>query len=337
MLPRAVRPGIYHATFTVTRRLYLLWPGKRLNKVVQYLAALTAQRYGLRIHELLVMSNHVHLEVGDHYGNHPEAFAFFEAMLARQVNAMIGESGSVFEPYEVTELLDDAAMLDTAAYVLANPVKDHVVEKAMQWPGVTTWAMEYGERFVIKRPRVGLWADVGEKQRRSGRKRKPDSSGRAKYRAKPSRLPDEVELELVRPPCMPGHSDAQVRSEVRARVVKSEDKARDERMQTRKRVLGVRALTARHAKQMSTESPKSWRQMFGRRPRHAGADELVREAKLRDREWNRHYQERRMRMLDGDHASLWPEHTWKMRMYGGAQCEGAPPLWPLAIGPTPPV
>ena len=98
MAPRAVRPGIYHATFTCVRRLYLLWPGKRLNKVIRYLAALTSERYGVLIHDLTAMSNHVHLEVGDPYGNHPEAFAFFESMLARQVNAMLGETGSVFEP-----------------------------------------------------------------------------------------------------------------------------------------------------------------------------------------------------------------------------------------------
>ncbi len=50
MSPRAVRPGIYHATFTCVRRLYLLWPGKRLNKAIRYLAALTSERYGVLIH-----------------------------------------------------------------------------------------------------------------------------------------------------------------------------------------------------------------------------------------------------------------------------------------------
>ncbi len=336
MAPRAIRPGIYHATFSVVRRLYLLWPGKRLNQVIRYLAALTSERYGVLIHDLTAMSNHVHLEVGDQYGNHPEAFAFFESMLARQVNAMLGETGSVFEPYEVVELLDDGAILDTAGYVLANPVKDHLVEKAAQWPGVTTCTMKYGERAVIKRPAVGLWADLKDKRRRVVKKRKPDSTGRLKYRGKPSELPDEVVFELVRPPVLPARGDEEVRQEVLARVAKAEDTARAERRATGRKVGNVKGLARRHATEMSTEKPKSWRQMFGRRPRHAGADELVRAAKLRDQEWDREYRERRQRLLNGDRESLWPEHTWKMRMYCGMPCEGPPPKWPLMIGPLPP-
>ncbi len=336
MVPRAVRPGIYHATFSVVRRLYLLWPRKRLNQAIRYLAALTAQRYGLLIHELTVMSNHIHFDVGDQFGNHPEAFAFFESMLARQVNAMLGETGSVFEPYEVVELLDDDAILETAGYILANPVKDHLVKKAAQWPGVTTCLMKYGERAVIKRPRVGLWADLKDKERRAVKKRKADSTGRMRYRGKPSELPDEVVLELVRPPVLAGKSDEEVRQQVLDLVAKAEDAARAERKATGRKVGNVKGLARRHAEEMSTEKPKSWRQMFGRRPRHAGSDELVRAAKLRDQAWEREYRERRQRLLDGDRDSLWPEYTWKMRKYCGMACEGPTPKWPLMIGPLPP-
>ncbi len=149
-------------------------------------------------------------------------------------------------------------------------------------------------------------------------------------------LPDEVVLELVRPPVRPGRSDEEVREEVLGRVAKAEDAARAERKATGRRVGNVKGLARRHANEMSIENPKSWRQMFGRRPRHAGADELVRAAKLRDQAWEREYQERRQRLLNGDRDSPWPEHTWKMRMYCGMACEGPTPKWPLMIGPLPP-
>lgn len=334
MPPRPVRPGTFHVTIRSVRGMYLLSPvgQKRLKEVILYLIAYVAKKFGLRIHEITVMSNHIHIMFTDVHGNRPAAMTLLNALLARQINALRGQTGSVFETYWAGEKLDDDATLTNAVYVLANPVKHHIVERASEWTGVTTLQMEYGETRTIRRPAVGLWADLEEKGKRAATERKtPMSPGRAKYRGKPSTLPEEVTLTLVRPPAKSELSDTELREEVRQRLRSTEDELSAKRQAEGTKVLGMDGLRElAQADGRTQQSPAARRELMGAVPRYAGAPELVAQRKAEDRDFQRRYKLALERLLKGERDVVWPEHTWKLRMQYGLPCEGTP-SWPLPL------
>ncbi len=337
MFARPVRPGSFHVTIRNVRGLFLLCPirQKRLTQVIWYAVAHVARKYHLQIHEILVMSNHIHIYFTDPRGNRPAAMALLNTILARQINALKGDTGTVFETYWSGEKLDDEAGLDAAVYVLANPVKDHIVERSSEWIGVSTLKMEYGESRTIRRPAVGMWADLSEKQEAYDRKR-PMSAGRSRYRGKPSTMPEEVTLTLVRPPIHLEMTDAELRAEVRERLRLREDKLIEQRRAEGTRVLGIEGLRRKAANEGRRRNARTRREMMAEVPRYAGAPDLVARRKAEDREFQRRYKLAMERLLTGERDVVWPEYTWKMRVCFGQRCEGGTAMHPeLSHAPLP--
>ncbi|MEA2599351.1 MAG: REP-associated tyrosine transposase, partial [Acidobacteriota bacterium] len=62
----------------------------------------------------------------------------FKSKLAREVNRLTGWSGPVFERrYEMTVVTsEDRAQIERLSYVLAQSVKEGLVEEVREWPGV---------------------------------------------------------------------------------------------------------------------------------------------------------------------------------------------------------
>jgi putative transposase len=79
--------------------------------------------------------------LGDVVDSASEAADFMrytKSKLAREVNRLTGWRGPVFDRrYEMTVVTDeDAAQIERLAYVLAQSVKENLVERVRQWPGV---------------------------------------------------------------------------------------------------------------------------------------------------------------------------------------------------------
>lgn len=118
------------------------------------------EKYGVSVHANCWMSNHAHCVLTDELGVLPSFVNNMNSLLSRQLNALRkSKGGNIEKRYSDAEILDDARVVETCAYVLANPCAANLVAKAKSWRGVTSARLEFGEWFEFKRPACGLWAE----------------------------------------------------------------------------------------------------------------------------------------------------------------------------------
>ena len=86
------------------------------------------------------MSTHEHLVVTDVRGLLPMFLQMHHRLVALATKVVRKWEGAVWdhEPPSVVELLTPEAIIEEIAYAIANPVEAGLVERACDWPGVTT-------------------------------------------------------------------------------------------------------------------------------------------------------------------------------------------------------
>ena len=150
--PRRVLPG---KTYLITRRCYQrtfrLRPSAQTNQVFLYCLAWAAQKTGVVVHAVCVMSNHHHMVVTDVDGVLPDFLRELHRTVAKALNAAQRQWENLWNvgPTSVVLLptLDD--VLRKIGYVVANPVESGLVEQPAQWPGVLLWGEH---RRMLRRP-----------------------------------------------------------------------------------------------------------------------------------------------------------------------------------------
>ena len=270
----------------------------------------------MHIHEVLCMSNHFHLLLTDVHGRLPDFMHYLDSLLARSVNACRGSSGAVFEKeYSLVVETDEEKIVEHAVYTLANPCAEHLVRRSKHWRGFSTQKLEYGQIVQIERPKVGLW-----KEEPVERSRKRSMNGeQTRRRGKPSRLPDIIEFELVRPRVWMHLGDTELRAEVRRRLDKRELELIEMRRRAGKEVLGIKRVLA----QRWNASPRRSEELFETKPRVAGRG--WRQELRRIQDFVAAHARARARFLAGDRCVVWPAGTWQMRVRYGVPCETSPP------------
>lgn len=155
-LPRAVVPGrSYMITRRCTQRQFLMRPDEQTNQAFEYCLAVAAAKYGIELLFTIAMSNHHHTGIFDPSGRYPEFLEYFHKLFAKCQNALRGRWENFWstEQTSVVLLETDEDVIDKLVYAVTNPVKDHLVEHAVEWPGVTSYrANRTGESKEIKRP-----------------------------------------------------------------------------------------------------------------------------------------------------------------------------------------
>lgn len=138
-LPRQVLPG---ATYLVTRRCtqrrFLLKPTKRTTQAFAYVLAVAADRTGVLIHAVCVLSNHWHAVVTDPLGNLPLFMAYVHKYVAKCVNADLGRWENLWSnvPYSAVRLDSAQDIWAKVVYTLSNPVAAGLVSHGSKWPGL---------------------------------------------------------------------------------------------------------------------------------------------------------------------------------------------------------
>jgi REP element-mobilizing transposase RayT len=136
--PRQVLPGTtYLVTRRCTQRQFLLRPSRLTSQVFLYLLAVAAARCGIEVHAYCVMSNHYHLVLTDPFARLPEFQQYLGGLFGRAINALLGRREGFWGPdsFSAVELSGPQAVIDKAAYTLANPVAAGLVRSARRWPG----------------------------------------------------------------------------------------------------------------------------------------------------------------------------------------------------------
>ena len=151
----------------------------------------------------------------------------------RKVGRLVDWSGGFWERrYSAEPVLDDTALVGRLRYVLAHGVKEGLVEKSAEWPGLTCLAQLLGPA-----KRRFHWFNWTKRWSKKGSEDTAAGEGRlAEEMAEP------VEVEVAPLPCWGGLREQERRSAVRGLVegVEAEARAQD------KPVLGVRAVRAQH-------------------------------------------------------------------------------------------
>lgn len=255
-LPREVIPGrFYMVTRRCTQRQLLLRPDKETNNAFLYCLAEAAQRFNIDVILPCAMSNHHHTVVFDRHGTLPAFNEHFHKLLAKCLNALRGRWENMWasEQVSVVHLVNKADVLRKLVYAATNPVKDRLVERVHQWPGVNGLAALLAQRpMQATRPRHFF---------------SPDGV-----------MPNAVTLHLTLPPELADHD--QFRSELRIHAEAVEADVLAERTKTGARILGRRAVLRQSWRDYPT-SREPRRQL---RPRIACSSQWSRvEAHLRNR------------------------------------------------------
>jgi putative transposase len=277
--PRRVLPGVvYLITRRCSERRFFLRPDPIVAWVFEYLLGLLAKQYGIAIHAYVVMSNHYHLVVTDTEGRLPDFQRDLNSLLARSINAFRGRRDSFWDgrSYSGVELLEEHDVIAKMGYTLANPVAARLVNRARQWEGATSAGMVFGRPRSIARP-DGFFSDS---------------------------MPEEVELEIVRPESCHGLDDEEFLARVEADVAR-----REAEHAQRGKAMGM----SRVRRQDWNASPESFEVRRGLQPTIAAASKWARiEALRRSKEWLRAYKAALAQFVAGTRNVAFPVGTWWM-------------------------
>ncbi|MGH7488564.1 MAG: transposase, partial [bacterium] len=118
---------------------FLFRPGPALNDLVLGVLGRCQRNYDLTLCAVTALSSHFHLlAVVDDARQIAGFMRDVKSKLAREVNRLTGWRGHVFERrYDMAVVTEEeAAQVGRLAYILANGVKEDLVERAREWPGV---------------------------------------------------------------------------------------------------------------------------------------------------------------------------------------------------------
>jgi REP element-mobilizing transposase RayT len=155
--PRQVLAG---TTYLVTRRTserrLFLRPSQETTAIVGFLLAAISERYGILLHAVCVLSNHIHIVLTDPDTRLPDFHRDFDSLVARAVNCSLGRWEALWErdSYSAVRLETAETILEKIVYVLANPVDAGLVRRGSDWPGL--WSdptLIGGDGVVLERPK----------------------------------------------------------------------------------------------------------------------------------------------------------------------------------------
>jgi REP element-mobilizing transposase RayT len=299
-LPREVIPGrTYMITRRCSERRFFLRPDHETNNAFIYCLAMAAARTKVQVLFVHVASNHYHAGIHDPVGCYPEFLRYLHEFIAKSQNALRGRFENFWstEQTSVVRLVEPDDVLDKMLYALTNPVKDPLVDRVREWPGVNSYDATLNDTaLTASRPKHFFRAD-GE-------------------------MPELAELQLVRPKGFEDKSHAEFAALIKGRVVAFERTKAEERRTKGIRVLGREGIL----KQKWSASPDSDAPHFGLSPRIAARNKWARiEALQRNKAFLEAYLDARERLKAGAKDAVFPAGTWWLRRHAHVTCESAQP------------
>jgi REP element-mobilizing transposase RayT len=141
---------------TIQGRL-LLRPSQQLNSIVLGVLGRAQERYPLEIVSVSFLSSHYHLLIWVRDARQLALFmGYFNGNLAREVAHLTGWTDKIWSRRYQAILVsgEEAAQVDRLTYILAQGVKENLVARVDEWPGVhSAHALLTGE------PLEGIWHD----------------------------------------------------------------------------------------------------------------------------------------------------------------------------------
>lgn len=315
--PRYILPGqLCFVTWHAVARTFRFLPTRRVTQILTYSLAVMAERYGMQIHEVMALSNHIHLCVTDTHGRLPDFMRDLNSLIARSLNALRGTSGTVIEKgYNLVEVADPERAMEHCIYTLANPVAADLVRRAKHWTGLSSRSMRYGRPIQIRRPSCAMWSSVRSNARRNGCSVVMTDGPR-------TRLPAEATLVLTRPPLCPQLSDEALRCEILKGLDRRERELMDVRRAAGRTVCGMKVVLGQHY----SATPETAASLFGTTPKVSARSKWARaEALARNARFVEAYRQVRSLFVAGQRDARWPMGTWLMYRLHACPTTAGPP------------
>ena len=296
-LPRQILPNqSYFLTRRTTQRQFLLRPSRVTNQNVRYCLALAAERTGVILHAVCVMSNHWHGVVTDPEARMPEFTEHFHKLLAKAQNASLNRWENLWSSDKTSLVLltSEQDVLEKMAYTLANPTAAGLVKSPEDWPGVISG--RFGQEDLVEMPDA-FFDEDGE-------------------------LPESSELKFVRPHIFSKLSDAELYARLREEVAARVSAAREELAQSGRSFLGRESVL----RQNFESTPKTEAPRRNPNPRVSGRSSVQRIAAIRRMcEFCRAYRAAWNEWRRGKPETVFPAGTYALRIHAGVVCADAAP------------
>jgi len=129
---------IFFVTVRCFQRRYLLRPSAETNEVLGGVLSRAVRLHGVELFSFSVVSNHIHLVVRAPRGNLPRFMQYLLTNISKKVGRLVRWRGSFWERrYSAEPILDDTALLERVRYVLSHGVKEGLVRRCRDWPGLS--------------------------------------------------------------------------------------------------------------------------------------------------------------------------------------------------------
>ena len=287
-LPQRVLPG---TTYLVTRRCldrrFYLVPSEETNAILLYALAYNAAKHGVEVHAFGYQSNHEHVELTDVRGVRPDFIRDLHRDIAMAMKELHGIPETMWSDAVTSsvELVNEAAQVDAALYILLNPVTAGLVARAQDWPGAVSLP---GASVVnARRPKTYF----------------------------SERRPEHVELRITPPPAWSGTAQ-QWHEHITEQVAEGE-----RTVAARRRCEGLAVLGATIVKhQRPFDRPRNRDRLEAKRNPvlAAGGDAVALKAAIAGlRAWRTTYREQRPRWTS-DKRVAFPPGTWWVVQRAGA-------------------
>jgi len=152
-VPEGVR--LVHVTCRAIQGRYLFTPSQRFNDIALGVFGRAQRMHPIRICEIGVVSGHFHILFDvDSVQQLSDFMEYAGSNLAREVNRLTGWSGPVFERrYSMIPVSNEvAAQVEVLKYVIGHGVKEGLVERVVDWPGIHS-----AKARLLGEPLTGHW------------------------------------------------------------------------------------------------------------------------------------------------------------------------------------
>lgn len=279
-------------------RMFLLKPGSVVNAVLLYVLGLAANKYGIRIHAFIFLSDHGHMMATDPVGGQMSGFMQYLFSLAgRSLNRHYRRRENFWSSEKpncvwIAPRAEDLA--DKLAYVLCNAVISGLVDRMQKWPGVKVTTDDLG-RLTINAKRPNFFFS--------------------------KKLPEEVTYTTCLPECEDA-TERQLIAMVRERCREIEEEKRNEMAIERRPFLG-----AKRAREVDAFDCARTPEPLGELEPHIACKDTPTRIKLIDRLrlFRSQYREALAAYCAGKRKTHFPWGTLKLVQYLGCCCHGPDP------------
>ena len=137
--------GIYFVTVRCFQGRLLLRPSRQTNDVLAGVLARAARLSSIELFGFVFASNHFHLIVRAPQGNLPRFMQFFMTNVSKKVGWLVRWGGAFWERrYSAEPILDQESLFGRLRYLLAHGVKERLVRRCVDWPGLNSLSMMLG-------------------------------------------------------------------------------------------------------------------------------------------------------------------------------------------------